>query len=168
MSISTLSRSLLWEQQQTNTMQSMFIIKWELIGGVDGVCGRGEAFGGSDGGDGDKFDCEGEPVGGLATSGAGEFVGGVNTSGGGGELLGGLDTGSDGGNELIGGLDAIGDGGGGRHELVGGLDTGGDGGGDVGGCARGDGVGGVERSHGFALGLEGVEKMAVTMVVDWC
>ncbi|XP_031265276.1 glycine-rich protein 5-like [Pistacia vera] len=104
----------------------------ELFGRVDGVCGGGEAFGGSDDGDGDKFDGERGLVGGLATGGGREFVGGVNIGVGGGELLGGLDTCSGGGNEFIGGLDATGDGGGGRHELVGGLDIGGDGGGDVG------------------------------------
>ncbi|KAJ0044369.1 hypothetical protein Pint_05918 [Pistacia integerrima] len=111
----------------------------ELFGGVNGVYGGGEAFGGSDGGDGDEFEGEGGLVGGLANGGGGgEFVG-VNTGGSEGELLGGLDTSSGGGDELVGGLDAIGGGGGaGRDELVDGL--------EIGGCVGGDGVEGVERS----------------------
>ncbi|XP_031277625.1 loricrin-like [Pistacia vera] len=105
----------------------------ELFDGVDGVCGGGEAFGGSDSSDGDEFEGDGGLVGGLATGGGGgEFVGVVNTGGGEGELLGGLDTSSGGDDELIGGLDAIG-GDGGRDELVSGLEIGGDGGGGGGG-----------------------------------
>ncbi|XP_031287692.1 glycine-rich protein DOT1-like [Pistacia vera] len=134
---------------------SLGLARWELFGGVDGVCGGGEAFGGSDGGDGDEFEGEGGLVGRLATGGGGgEFVGGVNTGGGEGELLGGLDTSNGGGDELIGGLDAIGGGGGGRDELVGGLDIGGDGGGDVGSGGEevvGGGEDGCDDGGGLVL-----------------
>ncbi|KAJ0048313.1 hypothetical protein Pint_16660 [Pistacia integerrima] len=131
----------------------------ELFGGVDGVCGGGEAFGGSDGGDGDKFDGEGGLVDGLAIGGRGEFVCRVNTGGGGGELLGGLDISDGGDDELVSGLDATGGGEGGAGVDVNGRgDVFRGGGGEIGGCAGGDGVEGVDGSSGFALGSEGIEE----------